>query len=310
MAVPNLRYRLRKVRMIADAEFSGWTLELEAPAEAAPVFLDALERLAASVSCFDTGAGGPWRVEALFADMPDPGALAASIALAAAASGTSEPEFVVRPVAARDWLAENRASFRPVAAGRFFIHPTFFEGRPPAGAHAIALDAATAFGSGAHGTTRGCLLALDGIARRRRARRLLDMGCGSGILAIAMAKAWRRQVLAVDIDKEAVRVTRGNAWANGVGRLVRAGAGAGFAAPLLRRQGSFDLIAANILARPLVAMAPALARALAPRGMAVLSGLLTHQEAPVIAACRAQGLRLARRIRIDNWSTLVVRRGR
>ncbi len=295
---------------MTPGDSGGWTLELESPPEAAPVFMDALEGLAASVSSFDTGMGGPWRVEALFADMPDHGALAASVALAAASAGVKEPGFVVRPVAARDWLAENRASFRPVAAGRFFIHPTFFEGRAPAGAHAIALDAATAFGSGAHGTTQGCLVALDGIARRRRPRRMLDMGCGSGILAIAMAMAWRRDVLAVDIDEEAVRVTRGNARANGVGRLVRAGAGAGFAAPLLRRQGNFDLIAANILARPLVSMAPALARALAPGGAAVLSGLLTHQEPQITAAYRAQGLALARRIRIDNWSTLSFRRGR
>lgn len=295
---------------MTPADTAGWTLELEAPPEAAPVFMDALEGLAASVSSFDTGAGGPWRVEALFPDMPDHGALAASVALAAASAGVKEPGFVVRPVAARDWLAENRASFRPVAAGRFFIHPTFFEGGAPAGAHAIVLDAATAFGSGAHGTTQGCLVALDGLARRRRPRRMLDMGCGSGILAIAMAKAWRRDVLAVDIDDEAVRVTRGNAQANGVGRLVRAGAGAGFAAPLLRRRGRFDLIVANILARPLVSMAPALARALTPGGTAILSGLLIHQEAQVTAAYRAQGLRLLHRIRIDNWSTLVLKRGR
>jgi ribosomal protein L11 methyltransferase len=296
--------------MRATSENNGWTLELESTAEAAPVFMDALEGVAVSASCFETGPGGPWRVEALFTDMPDHAALAASVALAAAAAGVKAPEFVVKPLAARDWLAENRASFRPVAAGRFFIHPTFFEGRAPAGAHAIALDAATAFGSGAHGTTRGCLLALDGIARRRRPRRMLDMGCGSGILAIAMAKVWRRPVLAVDIDEEAVRVTRANAHANQVGRLVRAGAGAGFAAPLLRRQGSFELIAANILAKPLERMAPALARALAPGGEAVLSGLLTHQEAPVIAAYRAQGLTLVRRIRIGSWSTLALKRGK
>ena len=295
---------------MSPGDTAGWTLELEVPARAAPVFMDALEGLAASVSCFDTGPGGPWRVEALFTKMPEHGATALSLALAAASAGVKEPDFVVRPLAARDWLAENRASFRPVAAGRFFVHPTFFEGHAPAGAHAIALDAATAFGSGAHGTTHGCLVALDGIARRRRPRRLLDMGCGSGILAIAMAKAWRREVLAVDIDDEAVRVTRGNARRNSVGRLVRAGAGTGFAAPLLRRQGRFDLIAANILARPLVSMAPALARALVPGGAAVLSGLLTPQEAQVIAACRTQGLRLAGRIRVDTWSTLVVKRGR
>jgi len=293
---------------VSPEETAGWTLEFETAADAAPVFLDALDGLAASVSSFEAGPGGPWRIAAWFTEKPDHGALAAAVALAAAAAGVREPDFVVRPVKARDWLSENRASFRPVRAGRFYVHPTFHEGRPPAGALAIALDAATAFGSGAHGTTRGCLFALDGLKRRIRPRRTLDMGCGSGILAIAMAKAWRRPVLAVDIDAEAVRVTRINARANGVARLVRAGVGAGFAAPLLRRDGRFDLIAANILAKPLQLMAPALARSLAPGGAAVLSGLLNHQEAAVIAACRARGLRLARRIRIDTWSTLIVRR--
>ena len=294
--------------MAARSADNSWIVALETREDAASVFLDALKGLSASASCFDTGPGGPWRVEALFTDRPDHGALGAAVALAAASAGVSAPDFVVWPLAARDWLAENRASFRPVVAGRFFIHPTFFEGRAPAGSHTVALDAATAFGSGAHGTTRGCLLALDGIARRRRPRRMLDMGCGSGILAIAMAKAWRRPVLAVDIDPEAVRVTSGNARANGVGRLVRAGPGAGLEAPLLNGGGRFDLIAANILAKPLVRMAPALARGLAPGGEAVLSGLLVTQEAQVIAAYRAQRLRLARRIRIDNWSTLVLSR--
>ncbi len=218
--------------------------------------------------------------------------------------------FVVKPVEARDWVAENRASFQPIRAGRFFIHPTFYEGRPPAGAQSIALDAATAFGSGSHGTTKGCLLALDRIARRRRPRRILDMGCGSGILAIAMAKAWKRPVLAVDIDDEAVRVTAENARRNGVGNYVNTGAGPGFAAPIMQGKRDFDLIVANILARPLIAMAPSLARALSPGGEVVLSGLLTHQENQIVAAYRAQGLALVRRDRIDNWSTLVLKQGR
>lgn len=295
---------------MSPEETAGWTLEFETAADAAPVFLDALDGLAAAASSFEAGPGGPWHIAAWFTQMPDHGVLAAAVALAAAAAKVKEPDFVVRPVKARDWLAENRASFRPVRAGRFFVHPTFHEGPPPAGARTIVLDAATAFGSGSHGTTQGCLRALDGIARRLRPRRMLDMGCGSGILAIAMATAWRRPVLAVDIDAEAVRVTRANARANGVARLVRAGAGAGFAAPLLRRRGRLGLIVANILARPLQRMAPALARNLSPGGTAVLSGLLIHQEAQVTAACRAQGLRLVRRIRIDAWSTLVLTRGR
>jgi len=285
-----------------------WLLELETTAKGAPVLMDALDELAITVSSFEIGDGKVWQVAAMFDAMPDHAMLASAIALACAANGLKEPEFVVKPLEARDWLAENRASFKPIRAGRFFIHPTFYEGRPPAGSLSIALDAATAFGSGSHGTTKGCLKALDRIARRRRPRRILDMGCGSGILAIAAAMAWKRPVLAVDIDEEAVRVTAENARRNGVGNYVRAAAGPGFAAPIMQRQRKFDLIVANILARPLIAMAPALARALAPGGEVVLSGLLTHQENQVIAAYRAQGLALLRRGRIDNWSTLVLKR--
>ena len=289
---------------------AAWVLELETDTEGASVLMDALDELALAVSGFETGDGKPWQVSAWFDGMPDHAPLASAIAVASAAAGMKAPEFVVKPLEARDWLAENRASFQPIRAGRFFIHPTFYGGRPPAGSRAIALDAATAFGSGSHGTTKGCLLALDRIARRRRPCRILDMGCGSGILAIAMAKAWARPVLAVDIDDEAVRATAENARRNGVGNYIRAGAGPGFAAPIMQGKRGFDLIVANILARPLIAMAPALARALAPGGEAVLSGLLTHQENQVIAAYRAQGLALVRRARIDNWSTLVLKRGR
>ena len=286
-----------------------WLLELETTAKGAPVLMDALDELAITVSSFEIGDGKVWQVAAMFDAMPDHAMLASAIALACAANGLKEPEFVVKPLEARDWLAENRASFKPIRAGRFFIHPTFYEGRPPAGSLSIALDAATAFGSGSHGTTKGCLKALDRIARRRRPRRILDMGCGSGILAIAAAMAWKRPVLAVDIDEEAVRVTAENARRNGVGNYVRAAAGPGFAAPIMQRQRKFDLIIANILARPLIAMAPALARALAPGGEVGLSGLLTHQENQIIGAYRAQGLALLRRGRIDNWSTLVLKRG-
>jgi ribosomal protein L11 methyltransferase len=285
-----------------------WLLELETGAEGARVLMDALDRVALVVSVVAPDDGKPAQVLAWFGAMPDHAMLVSVIALACAAAGLKEPDFVVKPVAARDWVAENRASFHPIRAGRFFIHPTFFEGRPPAGAQVIALDAATAFGSGSHGTTKGCLLALDRIARRRRPRRMLDMGCGSGILAIAMATSWARPVLAVDIDDEAVRVTRDNARRNGVANYVRAAAGPGFNAPIMHGGRRFDLIVANILARPLIAMAPALARALAPGGEAVLSGLLVHQENQIVAAYRAQGLALVRRDRIDNWSTLVLRR--
>lgn len=286
-----------------------WTLELEAPENAAPAFMEALGGLSVGVSGFETGNDGPWRIEAWFDAVPDHGALSAAIALAAASTGVAEPQFVVRPLERRDWLAENRASFTPIRAGRFFVHPTHWQGRPPAGAWIVSLDAATAFGSGEHGTTRGCLLALDALARRRSPHRVLDMGCGSGILSIAAALAWQTRVLAVDIDPEAVRVTEENARRNHVAQRVQGTCGNGFAVLPGLRAGRFELILANILARPLQRMAPDLARRLAPGGTAILSGLLTGQEPQVIAAYRSQGLALRHRIRIDGWSTLVLKRG-
>ena len=283
----------------------GWIVGLETTEDAARTFMDALEPLGNAASAYETSTGGTWRVELYSLNPPDRAALVATVALAAAAAGAPEPDFTVRRLAARDWLAENRASFQPLCAGRYFIHPTRYEGAPPAGSISLALDAATAFGTGRHGATQGCLMALDRLARRRRPRRILDMGCGSGILAIAAAKTWRRPVLAVDIDAEAARVARANARANGVGSLVRAKRADGFTG--VPRNKRFDLILANILARPLADMAPALARRLAPGGTAVLSGLLVEQEAQVRTAYRAQGMRLVTRIDIEGWRTLLLR---
>ncbi len=292
---------------MSDAE-SGWIVELETSGAAAATFSAALAGLGYAVTEFETAPGGRWRVELYCAARPDHPALVAAVALAAAATGAPEPDFAVRPLPARDWLAENRASFQPLRAGRYFIHPTDFADRPPAGSISLALDAATAFGTGGHGTTRGCLMALDRLARRRKPRRILDMGCGSGILAIAAAKTWRTPVLAVDIDAEAVRVAGENARGNGVAALVRAKRANGFANTAIGRAAPFDLILANILAKPLVAMAPALARCLAPGGTAVLSGLLVEQETQVLAAYRAQRLSFVRRLIVEGWCTLLLAR--
>ncbi len=292
--------------MAANSADNGWIVELETSGEAAATFSAALAGLGHAVTEFETSPGGPWRVELYAASRPDHSMLVAAVALAAAAAGVTEPDFAARPLPARDWLAENRASFRPLRAGRYFIHPTDFAGPPPAGSVALALDAATAFGTGGHGTTRGCLLALDGLAKRRKPRRILDMGCGSGILAIAAAKTWRRPVQAVDIDAEAVRVAGANARRNGVASLVRAIRADGFEkAP---RNLRFDLILANILARPLAEMAPALARRIIPGGIAVLSGLLADQGTQVLAAYTAQRMRFVSRIDIEGWRTLILAR--
>lgn len=283
-----------------------WSVAVEVPKAAGAVFADAFASLAIATSRFETGDGANWRVEALLEREPDRRALERALALAAATAGLAPPIATVARLPDRDWLAENRRQFPPVTAGRFFVHGSFLEGRPPAGRIAIALDAGLAFGSGTHESTRGCLLALDRLARRRRFARPLDLGCGSGILALAMAKLWRARVLALDVDPVAVAVTRANARRNKVATLVRARASDGLGHP--RGGGHYDLIVANILARPLQHLARSLAEALTPDGVLVLSGILAGEAASLLAAYRAQGLALAGRVRLGAWTTLIVKK--
>ena len=284
-----------------------WVVELEVPRAAGPVFADLLGGLADDFSCFESGAA--WRFAAYLAREPARGELAALTALAAAAAGIAPPAFTLGPLPARDWLAENRRQFPPVRAGRFFVHGTAFAGRVPPGCVALALDAGLAFGSGEHASTRGCLLALDRLARRRRRiARSLDLGCGSGILALAMAKRWRGRVVAADIDPVALAVARANARRNGVAAFVRTVRSDARGRPVLRKGRRYDLILANILARPLARLAPAIAQACRRGGRVVLAGILSSQSAGVLAAYRGQGVALERRIMLGEWVTLVLQK--
>jgi ribosomal protein L11 methyltransferase len=232
----------------------------------------------------------------------------ARLALAAAAAGGRLGEVAEERLAERDWLLENRLRFPPLRVGRFFVHGSHIGGASPSGMIGIEIDAATAFGTGEHQSTRGCLLALDRLARRARFRRPRDVGTGTGILAIAAAKLWRRPVRASDIDPRAIAVARRNAAKNGVSALVRLAAAPGYGGRA--GGGGSDLVFANILARPLALLARDLARALSPGGRAVLSGLLARQEGYVLEAHRRCGLVLEGRIVIDGWSTLLLRKRR
>ncbi|MBK8175132.1 MAG: 50S ribosomal protein L11 methyltransferase [Rhodospirillales bacterium] len=291
------------------ATASLWTIVVRADNAAAAIALEAaLEPQSLSVSRFDAGAG-EWRIEALCAEEPDRSALALSLTLAAAASGTSIPEAVVEPLAERPWLAENRERFAAFRIGRFHIQEPDDETPVPLGGRIVLrIEAAGAFGSGRHGSTEGCLRALDHLAPRPF-RRPLDIGCGSGILAIAAARLWRVPVLASDIDAEAVGVCRANARLNGVAHLVRTVVASGYRSPAISAAPSFDLISCNILARPLKRMAATLTRHLSPGGIAVVAGLLVADGNDVLAAHRAAGLRLVRVIDMGGWRTLVLRRG-
>jgi len=207
-------------------------------------------------------------------------------------------------LAAIDWAAENRRQFPPMGVGRFFIYGSYFQGRMSAGRIAIKLDAGLAFGSGTHETTRGCLLAIDGLARRRKVRRPLDLGTGSGILAIAMAKLWRVPVVAADVDPVAVAVARANFRRNNIANLAASVVSDGLRDRALRSGRPYDLVVANILARPLERLAQDIASALARGGRAILSGILLDQMAGVLAAYRAQGMVAERRLRIGDWAVL------
>ena len=286
-----------------------WRVSLTAPdAAAAEAALAALDAALGTVSVFE--AAGGFLLEGLSAARPERAKLEILLALAWAEHGGAPPALAIEPVAPRDWVAENQAAFPSFCVGRYFVHGSHARAHVPAGRVGLLIDAATAFGTGEHGSTRGCLLALDRFARRRRFRRVLDMGTGTGILAIAAAKTWRGTVVARDIDPESARVARLNARANGVARHVQTRRGAGYGDRWLARAAPYDLVLANILARPIIEMARDLARTLARDGVAVLAGLLPRQEAAVLAAHRRVGLNLARRIPVEGWSTLVVARVR
>jgi len=282
------------------------TITVLVPGPAAGLFQLALEPFCVAVAAEEAGAA--WRVTGYTEEAPEPAALDQALAVAAAGAGIASPLPTVAPLPETDWLAENRKSFPPVTVGRFYIHRSHHD-RPPAGGRvAIRLDASLAFGSGTHASTQGCLLALDALARCARPRRILDVGTGSGILAVAAAKLWPARILATDIDAASIRMTRENARANGVGARIALAQGPGVRpVPRGRR---FDLVLANIQVRPLAAMAPALARRIRPGGRVVLSGLLRADEAEALSAYRAQGLALARRFPLGDWVTLIMVRRR
>jgi ribosomal protein L11 methyltransferase len=274
-------------------------------AEAAAAVVAILEDLAGAVSAFEAGPE-EWRVEAWPATSVLSPTIVAQMAVAAAATAGALLDISEEKLPARDWLAENQLDFPPMRVGRFFIRGSHHRGRVPAGTVVITIDAATAFGTGEHPSTRGCLLALEELARHRRVRRPLDIGAGTGILSIAAAKLMRRRVLARDIDRNAVAVARQNIACNGVAGLVRVGQAAGYRDRALGKS-RYDLVLSNILARPLALMARDLSRVLAPAGRAVLSGLLRRQEPIVLAPHRGLGMVLERRFVLDGWSTLVLR---
>ena len=257
----------------------------------------------------DDTTNGPhrlWCVEILCAMEPDAAALARSMRELDAGGIGIEPR--VRRVLDRDWLISSRSSSEPVRAGRFFVRASDHDGPKPSGAIELIVNGGPAFGTGTHESTRGCLIAIDDLAKRDRIRRPLDLGTGTGILAMAMCRAWNCRVLGVDIDPCAIGFARRVACVNRLHRQVEFVVGDGCRHRKVSEGGPYDLIVANILAAPLIGMAKDIGRRVSPGGRVVLSGILTHQGHRVFAAYRRNHMCLEKRVGLGGWTTLVLRR--
>jgi ribosomal protein L11 methyltransferase len=258
----------------------------------------------AVIAAFE-GPGGRWHITMHFAEPPDQTSIRELVGIAAGDEAAQAIAFDT--VEARDWVRATLDQLVPVRAGRFVVHGRHDREKVAPNRLGIEIEAALAFGTGHHGTTRGCLELLDDVLKAYRPRRVLDLGTGTGVLAIAAAKALRIGLLASDIDPLSVRVARDNARLNGVGDLVTTIRATGFSAPQFARRGPFDLVLANILANPLRQMATPMAKHLAPSALVILSGLLPPQAQSVIAAHRSRGLVLERHIQVEGWSSLLMR---
>ncbi len=253
---------------------------------------------------FEAGQG--WLIEGYYPEQPDIEGVTRQLG---AVLPYPVPHIGVEMVPDENWVAISQAALPPVTAGRFTIHGSHDLGKVPRGPNTLLIDAGEAFGTAHHATTQGCLMALDELTRRRSFERVLDLGCGSGVLAIAAARVLpNAQVEASDNDPQAIAVARLNARLNGEAGRIRMRVAEGLP-PGRTRASSYDLILANILADPLVSLAPDVGRALLSGGVAVLSGLLDRQAAHVIAAYRSHGFSLVSHRRLAGWSTLVLLRG-
>ncbi|MGZ5937934.1 MAG: 50S ribosomal protein L11 methyltransferase [Rhizomicrobium sp.] len=260
-------------------------LELSPPVPQAVLIVDELFKETATV-------------EALYTEAPDAELL----------SRLTGHTVIAAPLPDQDWIKLSQEGLPPVRAGRFFVYGAHDAGQVPPGVIPMRIEAGLAFGTGHHETTALCLAALSDLAKRRRFERTLDLGCGTGLLAIGAAKLWRKKVIASDIDPVAVDVTRENARANGEAPFIRAVAADGLTHAAIRERAPYDLIVANILASPLTQLAPSIVRSLAKGGMLVLSGLLRGQENLVISFYTPHGLILRARHRDGPWSALVLER--
>lgn len=280
------------------------TLSGKDQAHALGLAMERLEPEPTGVGVFEMEDGsGLWEIGGYFTEAPD----AAALALLSAAFNAKD--FVVSELPETDWVAKVRRELAPVEAGRFFVYGSHDADKVPAGAEPLLIEAAMAFGTGHHGTTLGCLRALDRLANEGfEGQSVADIGCGTAVLAMAAARIWPRNVLASDIDQVAVDVAEANVRANDLEGRVTCVEATGFDHPEIAARAPFDLVFANILMGPLIGLAPDMARHLAPEGYAILSGILNEQADEVIAVYAENGINLVQREEIVEWTTLTLRK--
>ncbi|KQP66113.1 50S ribosomal protein L11 methyltransferase [Methylobacterium sp. Leaf112] len=259
-----------------------------------------------AVAAFEAEDGRTWRLEAYFADAPDEAWVRDLIRPVV---GDQADAATFETIDQQDWVRASLEGLNPVRAGRFLVHGSHDRDTVRVNDLAIEIEAALAFGTGHHGTTLGCLRALADVLKRGRPAHVLDVGTGTGILAFAAAKALHTPVIAGDLDPEAVMTAIGNARLNGLGPTLRLYQGPGVRHALARRPRRFDVVFANILARPLKGLAPSLTAVVADRGVLILSGLIERDVPGVLSTYRHRGFHLARHGLIEGWATLVLKRG-
>lgn len=272
----------------------------------ADLVVETFDPAEAASAAFENEATGLWEVEVYFAAEPNRDAIRELVRIAAGDDAAQAAEFDT--LAEKDWVKASLEGLTMVEAGRFLIHGGHDRGRVPLNRIGIEIEAALAFGTGHHGTTRGCLLALDHILKQRQPRRVLDVGTGTGVLAIAAARALRAPVALGDIDPVSVEAAASNARLNRAAAYLKPVVARGVQHPTLMAGRPYDLIFANILAKPLRLLAPSIASVATRDAALILSGLLARDVAGVLSAYAAQGFCLQKRGDLEGWATLVLTR--